>query len=99
MSLGVRISEYENIILAAEPKRCEAVLSRVADRYVNYQDPDLCLAVCDFIARNYKQGTAEELLRKIRVKERSKQESLRGFADDGLRIAAAEAARIQSGRH
>lgn len=66
--------------------------SRIADailnNYVFYEDEDLCLAVCDFVARNYDHNTARGILDKLREIENEKSE--KGFADDGLRILANE---------
>lgn len=75
----------------------DALAKTILDQYVNYVDPDLCLAVCDFLARNYPEREAEDILNMLRMVESDKDERLRGFAIDGLRIVKLEAARRDSG--
>lgn len=58
--------------------------------YDKYGDEDLCLAICDFIARNYPTAQARKLFDRLSKIEDKKDETLRGFVADGLRILAAE---------
>jgi hypothetical protein len=68
----------------------KAISGCIIDNYSKYEDEDLCLAVCDFIARNYEYIEAEKLLLKLKKLEQNKTE--KGFADDGLRILNSEQA-------
>ncbi len=68
----------------------------IVDYYREYTDEDLCLAACDFIARNYAEASARKLLNKLKDIEKEKDEDLRGFADDGLRILEQEIIRSQT---
>lgn len=61
----------------------------VAQCYGHYEDEDLCLAVCDFIARHFLWEDAASLLMRLKMMEACKAERLQGMADDGLRILAA----------
>ncbi|PTU28293.1 hypothetical protein [Stenotrophobium rhamnosiphilum] len=62
----------------------------ITNHYGRYLDEDLCLAVCDFIARNYSTTDAQSLFDKMALTENKKPEKLRGFVNDGLRILLAE---------
>ena len=75
------------------PKHYERLTNCMLSHYRAYTDEDLCLAVCDFIARNCAPGPAKKLLDRLKDIEQSKAEGLRGFANDGLRILAREVAR------
>lgn len=68
------------------------------DNYKNYQDEDLCLAVCDFIARNYNLNKAEQIFSRLDPIEKLKPESLQGFVADGRRIMLAEDERKKKGK-
>lgn len=61
--------------------------------YSEYGNEDLCLAVCDFVARNFDEESARNLLTAVKAIEGSKPSFLMGFADDGLRILSLEIAR------
>jgi hypothetical protein len=61
--------------------------------YRCYSDPDLCLGVCDFIARNYSKAAARALLISLKDIEREKHPELQGFANEGMRILELESAR------
>ncbi len=63
------------------------------ENYEKYVDEDLCLGVCDFIARNYPFGDAKALFDRLAVIEAGKPQGLQGFVKDGLRILAAEKGR------
>ena len=76
------------------PDHYEKIADRIIDNFVHYLDEDLCLAACDFIARNYEHKRAEKLL--LRLKEIEKRKVEKGFADDGLRILGNEKRRSQS---
>jgi hypothetical protein len=56
--------------------------------FQRYLDPDLCLAVCDFVARNIQPSRGAELLR-----EDQKPPELRGIVDQGFFILSKEAKR------
>ena len=62
----------------------QTISNCIIDNYSEYEDEDLCLAVCDFIARNYEHTQAEKVLLELKSLEQLKAE--KGFADDGLRI-------------
>ena len=66
----------------------------IVDNYLKYNDADLCLSVCDFIARNYESKFAERLL--LGLKDIEKQKIKAGFADDGLRILQNEIERSKA---
>lgn len=71
----------------------------VSQHYRSYANKDLCLAVCDFVARNYPHDRARELLEQLKRIEKEKPEELRGFADDGLQILEREIERSQKSLH
>lgn len=58
--------------------------------YEHYTDEDLCLAVCNFVARNYSAAGAKPIFDRLAAIEAKKPDELRGFVSDGLRILAAE---------
>lgn len=70
------------------PSHYSEVASRILRSYKGYTDPDLCLAACDFIARNYPCQTAKSMLADLGSIEIEKSEELRGFVSDGLKILA-----------
>lgn len=61
--------------------------------FQRYLDPDLCLAVCDFVARNFKPSRASELLEKLKLQEAEKPPEVRGIVDEGFFILGQEAKR------
>ena len=73
-------TEYHKLSSIQYKKIADCIL----DNYIKYQDEDLNLAVCDFIARNYTHKKAKKLLLSLKIIEKGKVE--KGFADDGLRI-------------
>jgi hypothetical protein len=68
---------------------------KFVENYDKYRDEDLCLAICDFIARNYPPDKAKNIFGRLFEIENKKDESLRGFVADGLRILAAEEMRMK----
>ena len=58
--------------------------------YKNYDDEDLCLAVCDFIARNYSLSRASSVFNLLDEIEDKKPADMKGFVEDGRRIMLAE---------
>lgn len=71
----------------------ERLAETILAHYAAYLNEDLCLGVCDFIARNYPEAYAKRVLHGLREIEKKKDPSLLGFADDGLRILEREVAR------
>jgi len=71
----------------------ERLAESIVRNYRNYEDEDLCLAACDFIARNYKESLARNLLVNLRNIEKDKDVQLHGFANDGLLTLDREIAR------
>ncbi|NPU90853.1 MAG: hypothetical protein HPY82_02995 [Gammaproteobacteria bacterium] len=71
----------------------EELADCIVGNYANYKNADLCLAVCDFIARNYSEVDAKAIFRKLEVIEANKPDEEKGFVKDGLRILAAEISR------
>lgn len=76
-----------------------ALAQVITDNYPSYKNPDLCLAVCDFIARNYETKWARELLTRLKGLEAVKPAELQGSADEGLKILEREVARSLKSRH
>ncbi|WP_321283838.1 hypothetical protein [uncultured Vibrio sp.] len=62
----------------------------IIDHFKDYDDEDLCLGVCDFVARNYSFADAGDIFDRLEVIEKQKPESLHGFVVDGRRIMLAE---------
>jgi hypothetical protein len=77
----------------------DELAERMVEGYSRYSNEDLCLAVCDFIARNYSAAVARSLFGKLDAIEKNKSMDLRGFVADGLRILAAEEKRVLSDKH
>jgi len=67
---------------------------RIANTFVanfeNYSDKELCLAVCDFVARNLEPSKAADLLKKFKQQELKKRADLQGYADEGFFILGQE---------
>ena len=72
----------------------EQLAETILANYQSYLNEDLCLGVCDFIARNYPEGYAKGVLHGLREIEKKKDPTLFGFADDGLRILEREVDRV-----
>jgi hypothetical protein len=68
----------------------------IIGNFYNYQDKDLCLAVCDFIARNYDEASARKLFKQLSDIEKDKGADYEGFVDQGLFILEREIARRDS---
>ena len=68
----------------------EKLAEVIIEHYKNYQNEDLCLAVCDFIARNYNLSEAGLIFDRLESIEKLKSADLHGFVADGLRIMLAE---------
>lgn len=60
------------------------------NNYEFYLDADLCLAICDFIARNVKQPHAHKLLQQLKETESKKPLNLQGYANEGFFILEQE---------
>lgn len=71
----------------------ERLLRTFVNFYPRYENGDLCLAVCDFVARNVPEKVARKTLNALKHCETEKPLALRGFADDGLRILELEVER------
>jgi hypothetical protein len=76
-----------------------ALAQVITDNYPSYRNPDLCLAVCDFIARSYETKWARDLLTHLKNLEAVKPAELHGSADEGLKILEHEVARSLKLRH
>jgi hypothetical protein len=92
------------LVLGTEKEKLQEIHHRslaqaITNSYPFYENEDLCLAVCDFIARNYEAKWAKELLNRLKSLEAAKVAELRGFADDGLRILDRESDRLLKSRH
>lgn len=86
-----------NFILAVNNARDalnDRQLRRIGDAFVvnfqNYLDADLCLAACDFVARNIHPSEAAELLQKLKQREAEKPKELQGIVDQGFFILSQE---------
>jgi hypothetical protein len=77
----------------------EALVDRIVSNYGSYKNNDLCLAVCDFIARNYSVGDARRIFQQLALIESNKPEELHGFVKEGLIILTAEDSRAQKNKH
>jgi hypothetical protein len=77
----------------------QALAARIVDNYKQYADEELCLAACDFIARNYPFAFARQTLDRLATIEAEKPKKLWGFAKDGMRILAAEEKRAGKTTH
>jgi hypothetical protein len=60
-------------------------------------DKDLCLAVCDFVARNLEPSKAADLLKKLKQQELKKSADLQGYVEEGLFILGQEIKRATQG--
>lgn len=89
-----------NFILAVNNARdalTGAQLEHIAEVFLanfqRYLDPDLCLAVCDFVARNIQPSRATALLRQLKLQEDEKPPEVRGIVDQGFFILGQEVKR------
>lgn len=90
--LLVLSTEKEKLLSSHYEKLAETILAN----YAAYLNDDLCLGVCDFIARNYPESYARQVLHGMKEIEKKKYSSLLGFAEDGLRILEREVARMSN---
>jgi len=79
-----------------EPIHFERLEAIFRANYASYEDADLCLAVCDFVARNFSHAEARRLLVDLRGMEDRKASDLRGLADEGLQILENEIGRTET---
>ncbi len=71
----------------------EQISNTLIENYSKYNDEDLCLAVCDFVARNYSTVDARRIFDSLEKIELNKSQEHQGFVADGRRIMDAEEAR------
>lgn len=76
-------------------QHCESLGEQFVANYDKYANEDLCLAVCDFIARNYPFDQAKTLFDRLSKIENKKGDQLKGFVVERLRILAAEEKRSE----
>lgn len=79
-----------------QPAHYDALAECIVLSYERYSNTDLCVAVCDFIARNYPPAKAKGVFSQLAAAEEKKPEALHGFVKDGLRILAAEERRASN---
>lgn len=79
-----------------QPAHYDALAECIVLNYERYSNTALCVAVCDFIARNYPAAKAKEVFSRLAAVEEKKPEALHGFVKDGLRILAAEERRVST---
>lgn len=65
----------------------------IVDNYSKYFNADLCLASCDFIARNYSETSARKLFKQLNDIEKCKGPDHAGFVDQGIFILEREVSR------
>ena len=75
----------------------ESIADAFATNFGNYSDKELCLAVCDFIARNLEPAKAANLLKQLKEKESQKSPDLQGYVDEGFFILEQEIKRAGQG--
>lgn len=75
---------------ALSGEQYERITNTFLANFENYSDKDLCLAVCDFVARNLEQAKASDLLKKLKQQELKKSADLQGYADEGFFILEQE---------
>lgn len=91
-----------NFILAVNNSRDALTSEQLEDignaflaNFQEYWDADLCLAVCDFVARNIQPSKAFELLQKLKQKEIAKPIEVQGIVDQGFFILNQEIKRAE----
>lgn len=72
------------------PSHFEQLAATLKENFAAYVDADLCLAACDFVARNYPHSDARKLLEELRELENQKPKGIQGIADEGLQILSNE---------
>lgn len=81
------------------PRHYAALANTIVGNYASFLDGDLCLAVCDFIARNYTTAEAAQLFNRLLEQEKEKPQELHGFVNEGRKILELEDARRLKGAH
>ena len=79
------------------PEQFKRLTDAFLENYSSYSNDDLCLAVCDFIARHIEPREAINLLKQLKIQEASKDAKLRGYADEGFFIIDQEKKRSTQG--
>lgn len=74
-------------------EQMEQIAKVLLANFQSYLDADLCLAVCDFVARNIPPSKAAELLQALKLREDRKPPEVRGMVDQGLFILSQETKR------
>lgn len=64
----------------------EALLITITENFKDYENSDLCLACCDFIARNYPYDIAKNTFHFLKKVEDAKPEQLKGYVQEGIYI-------------
>lgn len=75
---------------ALTSQQLEGIGDAFVANFKNYLDSDLCLAVCDFVARNIHPSKAAELLKKLKQREAEKPKDVQGIVDQGFFILSQE---------
>lgn len=82
-----------NFILAVNNARdalttsqLEGICDTFLVNFQNYLDADLCLAVCDFVARNIQPSKATKILQNLKQQESAKPTEVQGIVDQGFFI-------------
>lgn len=75
----------------------ELIANTFLAHFADYSDRDLCLAVCDFVARNLAPSKAANLLKKLKQQELTKSADLQGYVDEGVFILEQEIKRAAHG--
>jgi hypothetical protein len=80
---------------ALSGEQYERITNIFVANFENYSDKDLCLTVCDFVARNLEPSKAADLLKKLKQQELKKSTDLQGYVDEGFFILGQEVKRAQ----
>lgn len=75
---------------ALSPEQYGLIGDTFVANFWDYRNSDLCLAVCDFVARNLEPSKAADLLKKLKQQELKKDAGLQGFVEEGLFILGQE---------
>ena len=75
---------------ALSSEQYERITNTFVANFGNYSDKELCLAVCDFVARNLEPSNAACLLKKLKQEELKKSADLQGYVDEGFFILGQE---------
>lgn len=82
---------------ALSESQYENIKNVFLNNFKQYLNKDLCLAVCDFVARNMDHVAADSILNRLKADERNKPAELQGYADEGLFILSQEIRRSNDG--